>query len=376
MSKNQEILSRAQLENPQNVPTLDSIAPRNVPSIGIEEILPQLRNPGNILLIDVRSEAEFEDSHLPGAISFPILNNEERHEVGLIYKQVSPEIATKRALEFGAPKIPRLVERVRRESRPVFIYCWRGGGRSRYVAARLVEAGLKVRKIDDGHKAWRQRVYRHLYQEEFPAITILKGITGCGKSRVLDVLSRQVACLHLEEYAQNTASSFGRIPYQLRGTIRHVSQKSFEDCIYRDAFLNPLPTLKYGLLTESESRRVGSANLPPMLYQNMLNAPTIELTCSTEMRVQRIFEDYVGEEGRGIPLIHKCLDSLKPYVERSQLQTWQNMVEQDQIRALLRSLLVDYYDVRYKGLYRPAEFVVDTESIDDAVSQILQIMSR
>ena len=38
-------------------------------------------------IIDVRSPAEFEIDHIPGAINLPVLDNQERHEVGLLHAQ-------------------------------------------------------------------------------------------------------------------------------------------------------------------------------------------------------------------------------------------------------------------------------------------------
>ena len=46
-------------------------------------------------IIDVRSPGEFAADHIPGAINFPVLDNEERAKVGTIYKQVSPFEARK-----------------------------------------------------------------------------------------------------------------------------------------------------------------------------------------------------------------------------------------------------------------------------------------
>ena len=42
------------------------------------------------VVIDARSEAEFAEDHLPGAVNWPTLNNEERRVIGTIYKQVNP----------------------------------------------------------------------------------------------------------------------------------------------------------------------------------------------------------------------------------------------------------------------------------------------
>lgn len=46
-------------------------------------------------VIDVRSPAEFAIDHLPGAINLPALTNDQRADVGTMYKQVSPFDARK-----------------------------------------------------------------------------------------------------------------------------------------------------------------------------------------------------------------------------------------------------------------------------------------
>ena len=47
-------------------------------------------------VIDVRSPSEFADDHIPGAINLPVLSDDERAEVGTIYKQIDPFTARKR----------------------------------------------------------------------------------------------------------------------------------------------------------------------------------------------------------------------------------------------------------------------------------------
>ena len=47
------------------------------------------------MIIDARAPAEYAEDHLPGAVSLPVLDDEERARVGTIYKQVSPFTARK-----------------------------------------------------------------------------------------------------------------------------------------------------------------------------------------------------------------------------------------------------------------------------------------
>ena len=57
------------------------------------------------VIIDVRSESEFREASIPGAVSLPLLNDAERAEVGTLYKQRSPEIARARGKEIVTPKL-------------------------------------------------------------------------------------------------------------------------------------------------------------------------------------------------------------------------------------------------------------------------------
>jgi tRNA 2-selenouridine synthase len=46
-------------------------------------------------IIDVRSPAEFALDHIPGAVNYPVLSNDERVTIGTLYKQESPFAAKK-----------------------------------------------------------------------------------------------------------------------------------------------------------------------------------------------------------------------------------------------------------------------------------------
>ena len=61
-------------------------------------------------LVDARSEGEFAQSYIPGAINIPILNNAERVQVGTLYKQAGPEKATLKGFELVGPRF-HLIQR-------------------------------------------------------------------------------------------------------------------------------------------------------------------------------------------------------------------------------------------------------------------------
>lgn len=95
--------------------------------------LPDLPRLGFDDIIDVRSPAEYAEDHMPGAISLPVLSNEERARVGTIYKQVDPFAARKVGAALVSRNAAAHIEGPLADRnggwRPL-VYCWRGGQRS------------------------------------------------------------------------------------------------------------------------------------------------------------------------------------------------------------------------------------------------------
>ena len=91
-------------------------------------------------VIDVRTPAEFADDHIPDAINLPVLSNQQRIDIGTMYKQVGA-FEAKRA---GAALVAQNIGAHLQESlgdkprnwRPL-VYCWRGGQRSGAMAQIL-----------------------------------------------------------------------------------------------------------------------------------------------------------------------------------------------------------------------------------------------
>src|SRR5512132_3769019 len=143
-------------------------------------------------IIDTRSPAEYAEDHIPGAISCPVLDNEERARIGTIYKQVSPFDAKKLGAALVARNIARHIEELFIEKprtwKPL-IYCWRGGKRSGAMAHVLREVGWEAKTLEGGYKAYRRYVVDSL--AALPArcgFRVVHGVTGSGKSRLLRAL--------------------------------------------------------------------------------------------------------------------------------------------------------------------------------------------
>ena len=139
------------------------------------------------LIIDVRSEIEFEKGHIPGAINIPILNTEERKIVGTSFKQNGQKYAILKGLELSGPHLSKrlkLAVKLAENSENIVVHCWRGGMRSGFFTYLMEFFGLRVSVLIGGYKSYRKHV-----QETFDSpynIAILGGMTGSGKTHFLD----------------------------------------------------------------------------------------------------------------------------------------------------------------------------------------------
>ncbi len=106
-------------------------------------------------IIDVRSPAEFADDHMPGAINLPVLDDDERAQIGTLYKQVNPFEAKRAGAALVAKNIAAHLQSQLatkdRDWRPL-IYCWRGGQRSGAMARIFSDIGWHSTVIEGATK--------------------------------------------------------------------------------------------------------------------------------------------------------------------------------------------------------------------------------
>lgn len=328
-------------------------------------------------VIDVRSPTEFKDSHLPGAINFPILDNYERREVGILYKERGKHIATQKALEFASPKLEALKNSIPINSKCV-IYCWRGGGRSGFVHGSLTKMGFKnIKRLRGGYKAYRRWVHNKLYNEQYPKLIIVKGLTGVGKSELLRCIQEYFQVLDLEHCAGHCASSFGSIPYEIKREYEIPSQKLFEDRIFAQLYLSESLASSAGILVESESRRIGHRKVPPALYEAMLQSNTIEVVASLDSRVERIYREYVGHEQSGVRLLQRDLEKIKRYISSELYNRMKNSLKNGEIRNFISECLTNYYDHRYAGYYEKTNLLtIDNSVAENGKSQLISFLNN
>ncbi len=296
-------------------------------------------------VIDARSEGEHAEDHLPGALNWPSLNNEERIRVGTLYKQVSPFEAQKIGAALVAANIARHIQAhvlaLPKGWRPL-VYCWRGGKRSNSLALILGQIGFQVQLIEGGYKAFRKAVIEDTPRRVAALrFQVLCGPTGSGKTRLLQVLAAQgEQVLDLEALASHRASVLGVIPGQPQPT-----QKAFETRLW-DALRRFDPTRT--VFVEAESKKVGNLTVPDSLMAAMRASPCVRLELSLAHRVQLLMEDYAHFAQDGAYFCER-LERLADLKGRAVVDAWQAQVRAGQTEGVVAELLEHHYDPGYEA---------------------------
>lgn len=294
-------------------------------------------------IIDARSESEYAEDRIPGAVNWPSLDDQERIEVGTLYKQVSPFDARKRGASLVAANIARHID-LHVGDKPKgwkpLVYCWRGGQRSGSLSLVLGQIGFRVHIVEGGYKAFRAAVLAAL-----PALAqrlsyrVVCGPTGSGKTRLLQALEAAGAqVLDLEALASHRSSVLGLIPGQPQPT-----QKRFDTLVWeRLRSFDP----QRPVFVESESKKVGNLAVPEALILAMRASPCVRLDLADEERVRLLMEDY-DFFCRDTDFFCQRLDALTQLRGKEQVQAWQAQVRSGQVEDVVRELLVKHYDPGY-----------------------------
>ncbi len=337
-----------------------------IKDINIEEAL-EMRD---ALLIDVRSEQEYSEATIPGAINVPLFNDQERAAVGKAYRHEGPEAAGRLGLKLIAPQLCEKVEYVDKTApsgKKVVVFCWRGGQRSRFMATIFDAMGYEVYRLTGGYKSFRRYVNAYLNHEELSQkAVVLYGLTGVGKTEVLTRLDQMgLPALDLEGLARHRGSVFGKI-----GLPPSPSQKDFESKIVN--FLTEVG--EEGIfIVECESRRVGNLLVPKPVINSMKKGSRILLYASMASRVNRIRKVYTAGPGENIKQLQDAVSCLAGKIGRSRVEELKRLLEEKKFNLVFTYLLKNYYDLLYKYPDAPSEefdLSVATEDIEYATKKI------
>ncbi|OHY80379.1 tRNA 2-selenouridine(34) synthase MnmH [Marinobacter sp. AC-23] len=321
----------------------------------------------NTPLMDVRAPVEFAKGSFPGAVNAPLMNDEERHRVGICYKEKGQDEAIQlgHQLVYGDIKAQRMEawKRFATNHPEGYLFCFRGGLRSKLTQQWIKDAGIDYPLVQGGYKALRRFLIDSLDTLiESSNFHIISGRTGTGKTRVLQQLPNPV---DLEGLANHRGSSFGR------QVTPQPSQIDFENRL-AVATLKAHHLVGGPVYLEDESRLVGRCAMPDTLKERMAHAPLLILEQTLEDRTRIIREDYVegmsadymrrdGEETGWLNFCDYLLGALERISKRlggerhGQLRSLMEQALTQQERtgdvhthnAWIQPLLQNYYDPMY-----------------------------
>ena len=294
--------------------------------------------PKTTLVFDVRSEGEYQHAHIPGAISLPLFNNEERAIVGTAYKKEGKQKAIKLGLDFFGVKMRKMVEEVEKHTKnkpqQIIVHCWRGGMRSAGVAWLLDLYGYEVCTIIGGYKAFRRWTLEQ-FEKEY-SFRILGGYTGSSKTELLQsLLESNESIVDLEGLAHHKGSAFGSL-----GQPPQPTQEMFENKLAQKLYEN---SNTKRIWVEDESQRIGSVNIPKALWNSLRKAPLYFIEIPFEERLAFILKNY------GVFDKEKLVNSIMRIQKRfgpMETKTAINFILEGDIKSAF-SLLLHYYDKHY-----------------------------
>ena len=304
--------------------------------------------------IDLRSEKEFHKGTIPGSVNIPILSNDEFENVGKEYKNKGQEAAINLGLQLvkGDLKNKRIdAWKNHLNNNPgCFIFCYRGGLRSKIAQEWLEKENIIVQRISGGYKNFRSNILDEHVNSKYDINKwmIIGGLTGSGKTALLSQFKETI---DLEKIANHRGSAFGK------NISPQPSQADFENEL----------TLKYinhshsNILLEDESRSIGRVTLPGTWYEKMQSSKLVVLKISTDERVNNILDEYVLQilktSNNVQELLNQYLFSLEKIKKRLGDKLFKEisdlmikafkMNHLDSHKKWISKLLIEYYDPMY-----------------------------
>lgn len=324
------------------------------------------------LFIDCRTPAEFAETTIPGAVNIPLFDDAQRAQVGLLYKEMGPGPARRLAVDLVSPRIPAMIRQVDEllddRRRPLVVFCWRGGMRSRALTAFLDLAGFSARQLTGGHKAFRAEVRDFLEKGEWGRLFVLRGLTGVGKTRILHRLRGEgYPVIDLEGLANHRGSAFGAL-----GQGEQPSQKAFEARLWEA--LRQIPPGGYAL-AEGESKHIGKVVLPPRVYEALQAETSLWLEASLDYRIQLILQEYpvdcIPREEFVPPIV-----ALKRRLGTETVERLLALLQAGKWRELVADLMVLYYDPLYFHTHPDRRIEIDLEPEEEGIAQLKESIRR
>ena len=299
----------------------------------IEQFLEQSEN---IPIIDVRTPAEFEHAHIPGAYNIPIFSNEERALVGTSYKKQGKDKAVILGLELVGSKLADFVKQAKKKSvnNKLLVHCWRGGMRSESMAWLFNTAGINAVTLVGGYKNYR-RYIKNSFDKDYNII-VLGGMTGSGKTEILQSMAKQnEQVIDLEGIAHHKGSAFGALGQQKQDSTEQFENNLFSE--WEKLNDNSIVWL------EDESQSIGTVRLPEEIYRRIRNSLVVKISLPKKERINWLVKDY------GVFDKEKLSDAVLRIQKRLGGQRTKETLEAIELSDFYKvaDITLDYYDKAY-----------------------------
>ena len=333
------------------------------------------------MIIDARSPSEFAEDRLPGAVNLPVLDDDERAEIGTMYAQVSPFEARRKGAARVARNVAGHLETALSDKPKGFkplVYCWRGGMRSNSFAIILASVGWRACVVEGGYRTWRRTVIDGI-EAAAPKLNLIvvDGQTGAGKTVLLHRLAeRGEQVIDLEGLAAHRGSAFGA-----EANRDQPSQKAFESGLW-----TALEGIDFDrpVFIEAESALIGRCRIPAPLWDAMKAAPRVEVRVPAKARAAHTLETYpdmIADAER----IENALDRLIPLHGKAKIAEWRTLAEAGGFKAFAEALITEHYDPAYTRARKrqtggPAGLVeaerLDESGLTDLADQLIDAARR
>ena len=341
------------------------------PARGKTEIRKFLKLSAQFPVIDVRSPAEFERGHIPGAVNIPLFTDKEREEVGITFRKTGRLKAVLKGMELIGPQAAsKLVNALTlAEGRKLLVYCWRGGMRSEAMDWLFSTGGIATEVLHGGYKAYRNHILQSLSERR--KMVVLGGFTGSGKTDILKYLGKAgETVIDLERLANHRGSAFGSLGQESQHTSEHFANLLYVEWQKAEG--------REPVWLEDESRNIGSVFMPDNFYSSIQLNPVIVILMPPEARIPNLVKEYATFPAESLKAsvmkIHRRLGG-----ERTK-ETLKAIDEGNFSRAA--GLVLEYYDRAYLfGLRnKPEELIyyvqTDTSDVRTNAYKVLEVKDK
>ena len=339
-------------------------------------------------LIDLRAPIEFAQGAFPCSQNMPLMSDEERHLVGTCYKEKGQDAAIKLGHQLVEHDIAMRVEQwatFKKNIPSAWLYCFRGGLRSRLAVQFLKDVGVDIDLIPGGYKALRRYLIDQLENNAKQQNIVLAGYTGCGKTQLIQSLDNG---LDIEGRANHRGSSFGKKVQPQPSQITYENQISIDLLRINKRAQNRSENL---FIMEDESQSIGRVSVPSPLFQSLKTSAITVIEDPLELRLSRLQFEYcdvmkeqyynaLGEQDGWIAYENYLHHGLSGIRKRLGLERYNSLKEvlnnalKDQVNTgstdahlnWIVPILKEYYDPMYEyQLKKKSDRIVFTGNYSD-----------